>query len=545
VTSNPDIYLSLDTGLDALVSLSVSDDGRFLAATNQNGTVSVWEIATGDPLFDIEVNGLLMVLFSPDGELLATVSNDWVELWQTKDGSLVADYLCTNELEMKIQFTPFGDLAITGIVDEEQVNLTYLPDNEQKIFFPENSDVLFKEATLSPEGNVIALGRSDGVIELKDAKNGNLLWTNEAHSDWVLNLVFSPDSNLLVSDSFSFDPSIKVWQLEDGDLVSILEEEKWDAGQLAFSPDGSLLTSYAAYGTKIWRTADWSLYAQRPSFVRFSPDGVLFAEPDNQGVLIWHIESTKAIGSFSPEGLRDVAFQPTEPLPLVALGMMDGNVEIHQLKSDGDTGHTLATLTPAEEIYAAIDSTYGEVLGDQYIEWDESMQAFILHGFVGEAVNFDPLPIYTKQGDLLGTAISTVRMFNLHQGNQNSFLMPLNSFLMPLAIELPDGTLFMPGLGDPIPDQQKEDFLINLREDKLIGHSIIILVAPEIEAAQEAIELPDMPWQNNLITTYQDSWETELDLMLKTGQSVYVDGQELFIIPYQLWFDFFDPLKLP
>jgi len=538
--SNSGLYLSLDTGLESLTSLTFSDDGRYLAASDNDGKVSVWETSTGDHMFDIDVYDLLMVLFSPDGEYLATLGRDWVDLWQVEDGEWVDDYLCTDELEMKIQFTPGGDLAISGILNEEQVNLTYLPSNEQKIFFSQNADAWIKEATLAPDGEVIALGRSDGVIELQDANNGNLLWMIEAHSDWVLNLAFSPDSQLLVSDSFSFDPAVKVWQVEDGSLVSVPENEKWDPGRLAFSPDGSFLTSYSSYGTKLWKTDDWSLYAQRPSFVRFSPDGVFFAEPENKGVSIWHLQSAAIIDSFAPSGLRDVAFPPSEPLPFVALGIDVGKVELHQLMLNGTTTQEFGTTTPqpAQELYAAIDATYGEVLGDQYIEWDESMQVFLLHGFVGEAVNFDPLPIQTRQGDVLGTAIGTVRLFNLHQGNQNSVLVPL-------AIELPDGTVFMPGLGDPIPDQQMNEFLTSLREDQFIGQSITILIAPDADTAQEALSMSDIFWQNDLITTYQESWEMELNQMLETGQAVTVNGQDIMLIPIWMWFDVFDAISLP
>ena len=229
--SSPGLYLSLDTGLESLVSINISNDGRYLAASGQDGTLSMLDLTTAEHLYDIDFYDLLMVLFSPDGAYLATLSSDWVELWQVSDGSLVADYPCSDELEMKIQFTPAGDLAITGIIDEEQVNLTYLPSGDQINFFAQNTDTWIKEATLSPDNQVIALGGSNGMIELYNVAENQLLWSIEAHADWVLNLAFSPDGQLLVSDSFSIDPTIKVWRVTDGKLVDTPEDQMGQPGE--------------------------------------------------------------------------------------------------------------------------------------------------------------------------------------------------------------------------------------------------------------------------------------------------------------------------
>jgi len=535
------LYLRLETGLTSLVGLTYSDDGRFLAAVDEDGSISVWEmVGEGNHRFDIQVGQVLMVLFSPDNAYLATISADMVQLWLVEDGSLVADYPSADEMEMEIQFLPSGELAITGILDEEQANLTYLPSGDQQNYFSQNPETLIKEVALSPNGKVFALGRSDGVIELYDAANKILLRTIEAHIDWVLNLVFTPDSQLLASDSFSFDSNIMVWQVSDGTLLANPETQKWDAGKLSFSPAGNLLVSYSSYGTHLWKVEDWSLYAERPGFVRLSPDDVFLAEPEGNGASIWYVQKAALLKSLNPDGLRDVAFPPSQPLPLVALGMTDGTVEIYQLDLEEEPLQVLGTATPppVQDLYALLEETYGELYAEQYVEWDESMQVYLVHGFVAGPVDFDPLPIQTREGEELGTAIATIRLINLHQGNQNSVLVPL-------AVELPDGTLFMPGLGDPIPADQHQDFLTYLREDIVPGRSITIMISPDIDASLDALGMPDMPWQDELIQTYQQSWQTEMDEMLQTGQVVTVDEQELMLVPFLMWFDTLEPLPMP
>jgi hypothetical protein len=215
-------------------------------------------------------------------------------------------------------------------------------------------------------------------------------------------------------------------------------------------------------------------------------------------------------------------------------------VEIRYLTLNEEPAQTLATATPppAEDLFAIIEATYGEPYDGQYLMWEEAWQVFMVHGFAGEEVSFEPLPIKTRQGEVLGTALATVRLLNLHQGNQNSILVPL-------AIELSNEALFIPGVDELLWGQDKLGYLVHLREENFIGRSISVLTAPDAGTAWEAMNMPDMPWQIELITTYQNSWKTEMDKMLATGQAVSVNGQDLLLIPVEIWYDFLDPLELP
>jgi YD repeat-containing protein len=90
---------------------------------------------------------------------------------------------------------------------------------------------------VSTDGDFIAMGGEDGMVQVWQASTGLPMFIMQAHSTYIFALAFSPDGQVLVSGSM--DTGIKFWDMATGNcLQSWHYQHPWG---LAFSPDGNVL----------------------------------------------------------------------------------------------------------------------------------------------------------------------------------------------------------------------------------------------------------------------------------------------------------------
>ncbi len=268
---------------------------------------------------------VLAVDASPDGQLIATGSNDQtVRLWKP-DGTLLQALQQTATVHA-LSFSPDSQRLVTSSLDGR----IYLWSREGKLLktFPGHSAAIW-DIAVSPDGQRIASASEDSTIRLWSV-DGKLIKTLTGHQSGVWGVAFSPNGNLLASSSA--DGTIKLWSL-DGELVRTLEGHSAAVWDVEFAllvdnsgtkrptivsasadntvklwqPDGTLLQTISGHSSEVFEVA-----------ISYSGDVIASASAD-QTINLWKPDGTllKTLEGHQ-SGIRGVTFLPNTQIVISA-----------------------------------------------------------------------------------------------------------------------------------------------------------------------------------------------------------------------------------
>lgn len=248
--------------------VAFSPDGRLLASVSDDRTIRLWDVARRRPLGAplTEPDKVLAVAFSPDGLTLATSSADTtVRLWDVAHGRTL--WVTPNAAQT-------GHFGIVWCV------------------------------AFSPNGRLVAAGYDDGTILLWDVARRRLFNLLAGHTSAVYSVVFSPDGRWLASASA--DQTVRLWDLRRRQPLGFPLMGHTDSViSVAFSPDGRLLASAGQDRTiRLWdairrHPLGSPLIGQASTIwgVTFSPNGRILAAGGDDGTIeLWDIIRRQLIG---------------------------------------------------------------------------------------------------------------------------------------------------------------------------------------------------------------------------------------------------------
>ena len=153
---------------------------------------------------------LTAIAFSPDDALLATSGYHETLLYKADGSELVARLVGQSERIESIAFSPDGkSLAVTGGLPGRlgEVQVWDVAARKLKYSLAVTYDTIYG-VSWSTDGTKIAFGCADNTLRAIDAETGKQVLYQGAHSDWVLDTVFSTKGNYLIS--VSRDRSMKL-----------------------------------------------------------------------------------------------------------------------------------------------------------------------------------------------------------------------------------------------------------------------------------------------------------------------------------------------
>ncbi|XP_064877583.1 apoptotic protease-activating factor 1-like [Oncorhynchus nerka] len=302
--------------------------------------VELWDIETSKKMADCSghLSWVHGVQFSPDGSLLLSCSDDQtVRVWETNKVHTSSAVCLKRDSDVL-----FNNGDITVVAADNRNRLQVRNGRTGAVMFQsENQESRIRCTAICSQTSAVGLGREDGTIQVLEVPSGTSLATLQGHTRAVLHCQFTPEGHTLITSSedttirvwrwrtgecvvleghkeqvrcfsllttspssethllsWSFDGTIKVWDMSSGERLQDLVCHQGAVLACDVSPDGQLFATTSADKTaKVWSSASWECvrllngHQDCVRSCRFSWDGRRLATGDDNGeIRLWNVK---------------------------------------------------------------------------------------------------------------------------------------------------------------------------------------------------------------------------------------------------------------
>ena len=283
-------------------SVSFSPHGDLLAAASKT-SVRLWDTKSFQPLRRLS-GAVLKMRFSPDGHYLVAGTTNGLALWDTGRWSICRTVALeglwgiswddVDGNDFGLAFSPNGNLV--AVVSDAGVALLRLPDLQLVAVLKDRMPRIRFVAFSSDEHTLATCTSVDRNVKLWNIDGQRELGCCFGHSDSVYAAAFAPDGKRLAT--CSADQTVKLWDATGRKLLRTFRGHVGEVWDVAFSQDGNLLASVCQDGTiKFWNcspTSTRDLIAESVRPLGFTADGDFLALLTNGTLTAFDPETIQA-----------------------------------------------------------------------------------------------------------------------------------------------------------------------------------------------------------------------------------------------------------
>lgn len=230
-------------------------DGRYLAISAPEGSISIWDVSQGTLLREIaaEKDRELPLTFLRNSSRIFT-RNIHTSRYRERDvitGQEIRHWQLPTSASSWLQEVSSDGDWVFSLYNEGSAKLHHLPSNQQyQLAF--NLEQI-SGAAFSPNGRWLAVVSILGFGQLWDTETAQMLAELGGFLQGTHSVTFSPDSQRLAIGS-NGNEAVKIWDVENQQELVTLPGQGSMFRATKFSPDGNILTSCNSQGIlHIWR----------------------------------------------------------------------------------------------------------------------------------------------------------------------------------------------------------------------------------------------------------------------------------------------------
>ncbi|MBI5206250.1 MAG: hypothetical protein HY934_00490 [Candidatus Firestonebacteria bacterium] len=294
----PNIF---DTKEPCPTFLAFSQDNRYLAVTNTNDHINIYDVRTGKKIINFTAgqNGVKHTKWSSDATLFLSLGSDGtVNIWDTKEWKLKIT------LESHMKSALFADFL--------------------------------------SEKNLLAIGTMDRSIIIWDTQKWSIIHSIENLNGFVNQIYFTQDGQRLYA--ITSQGNIQAWEIDGWKLINRLYLPNFSVSQIAVHPtniwavivinNNSLSVLDTNPKRNIWDYV-YSLthiFNDKITKIIFSADGSTFISLSNNGILFWDTKKWKSFASLHSQKGMFTSVAISNDNNIIAYATDSGIVNIEKLE---------------------------------------------------------------------------------------------------------------------------------------------------------------------------------------------------------------------
>jgi len=281
--------------------------------------------------------------FSPDGSEIAASGYHEITFWKVSGGDLVRRLQGLGERVYDVAYSPDGKWLAAASGDPGQFGSAKLWKVEAGGKFTpsrdlyESQDVVYSVA-FSPDGKKIAAAGADRTVRVFEVETGKQLVLIEDHADWIFEVAFSPDGKRLASAAR--DKTSKVFDVEKKESLVTFPTHALPVYTVSFSPDGkTIATGGEDNRIRIWdpekeakQIREIGGFGGTVYRLQYSPDGkFLVACGADKTVRIFKAADGAKVRDLAGQGDWIYSLAISKDGKTIASGSWDGEVRLWSL----------------------------------------------------------------------------------------------------------------------------------------------------------------------------------------------------------------------